>query len=47
MFREFMKSIRRRTANVNFTATGDLLDRELDKLWSDARVSIDDSDSTD
>jgi hypothetical protein len=47
VFREFMKSIRRRTANVNFTATGDLLDRELDKLWSDARVSIDDSDSTD
>jgi len=45
LFREFMKSIRRRTANVNFTATGDLLDRELDKLWRDARVSIDDSAS--
>lgn len=36
VFREFMKAIRRRTASVNFTATGDLLDRELDKLWRDA-----------
>jgi len=36
VFREFMKSIRRRTASVNFTATGELLDRELDKLWRDA-----------
>lgn len=47
VFREFMKAIRRRTASVNFTATGDLLDHELDKLWRDARISIDDSDSTD
>lgn len=46
VFREFMKAIRRRTASVNFTATGDLIDRELDKLWRDAKISIDNSDST-
>lgn len=38
VFREFMKAIRRRTATINFTATGNLLDRELDKLWNDARL---------
>jgi hypothetical protein len=38
VFREFMKAIRRRTATINFTATGSLLDRELDKLWNDAKI---------
>ena len=40
VFREFMKAIRRRTATINFTATGHLLDRELDKLWNDATSEV-------
>ena len=40
VFREFMKAIRRRTATINFTATGHLLDRELDKLWNDAKIEV-------
>jgi len=46
VFREFMKSIRRRTATINFTATEDILHRELDRLWRDATRSIDESAST-
>ena len=40
VFREFMKAIRRRTATINFTATGNLLDQELDKLWNDAKSEV-------
>lgn len=41
VFREFMKSIRRRTATINFTAMGQvLLDAELDKLWEKAKQTI-------
>jgi hypothetical protein len=41
VFREFMKSIRRRTATINFTAMGEsLLASELDKLWAKANHTI-------
>ena len=41
VFREFMKSIRRRTATINFTSMdSNLLESELDKLWVKAKQVI-------